>query len=74
MPIEYTLLKGKPWPATKCSNNGKCDCWQTEEPFMRGQVQSWWRRMLGLPYCAVICPILHNIVGWEKPEKKKRPF
>lgn len=35
--------------------------------FMRGQVQSTWRRLLRLAYCAVICHNCKQITGWEKP-------
>ena len=75
MPWEYALLKNKPCPTTDKCCSGLC------EPFMRGMVHSWWRKMLGMPYCAVICPISKEIIGWEKPEKKandsvlnRRPF
>jgi hypothetical protein len=68
MPIEYELLKNKHCAATDNCCANKC------EPLMRGCVQSGWRKFFGLPYCAVICPISKEIIGWEKPEKRKRPF
>ena len=70
MPIEYTQLKDKPWPSHIHCCGADTGCL----PFMRGMVQSWWRKLLGKPYCAAICPVTKEIVGWEKPEKKKRPF
>jgi len=70
MPIEYTLLKDKA-PPTGLSCD-QCDPFGGRELtprdlFMRGQVQSTWRRWLRLPYCAVICQGCKTIIGWEKP-------
>lgn len=63
MPPEYGKLLFKPEKYKACPN---CN----EEPFesmMRGLVQSWWRKMLGMEYCAVICLKCKEIVGMEKP-------
>lgn len=68
MPIEYTLLKGEPEPFTGCPKCGVV-------PFrsmMRGQVQSGWRKFVGLPYCCVICDSCEQIVGMECPPKEKQ--
>ena len=62
MPIEVELLKRAPLSREQCPKCG------AEFPdFLRGQVQSSWRRLLGLPYCAVICHKCKRIIGWEKP-------
>ncbi len=63
MPIEYTQLRDRPMTVIACHECG----WRLADPFMRGMVQSWWRRLLGMSYCAVICENCKNIVGWEKP-------
>ena len=62
MPIEYEQLKDRPIPKTDCLCGRVCG-----ELFMRGIVQSWWRKIFRLPYCAIICPKSKQIVGWEKP-------
>lgn len=62
MPIEYTLLKNKPYAVEVCPKCG------TKAPeFLRGLVQSTLRRFFRRPYCAVICHGCKNIIGWEKP-------
>lgn len=65
MPVEYTLLKDRPRP----DGMGKCPkcSWGHVQPFMRGMVQSSWRRLFGLGYCAVICDNCKEIIGWERP-------
>jgi len=62
MPSEYGELKNKIRPIARCPT---CGC--SFKPFMRGQVQSWWRRLLGRRYCAVICSHCKEVVGWERP-------
>lgn len=64
MPREFGLLKNEPNPAEFCPH-----CSSAFEPFMRGLVQSAWRRWLGLPYCSVICYACKDIVGHERPWK-----
>lgn len=65
MPIEYLLLKNAPYAREKCKR-----CGGPFPEFMRGIVQSRWRRLLHLPYCAVICHKCKNCIGWEKPAKR----
>lgn len=62
MPKEYALLKGYPYAFEECKK-----CGQAFPEFSRGMVQSWWRKKLRLPYCAVICHNCKEIIGWEKP-------
>lgn len=62
MPFEYTLLKNKPYAKERCQK-----CGQSFPEFLRGQVQSAWRKFFRLPYCAVICHACKEIIGWEKP-------
>ena len=62
MPKEYTLLKSYPYVFEECKK-----CGQGFPEFLRGMVHSWWRKKLGLPYCAVICHNCKEIIGWEKP-------
>lgn len=62
MPIEYSLLQNKPSPLERCPN-----CGHIFVPFLRGMVQSWWRKLFRRPYCAVICYACKEIVGHEKP-------
>jgi len=57
MPIEYDLLKNQPYAKEKCPR-----CGQLFPEFMRGMVQSWWRKKLRMRYCAVIC---HNCAARE---------
>ena len=62
MPTESWLLKGAPHTVKKCKHCG------AEHPdFLRGQVQSSWRRFFGLAYCAVICHKCKKLIGWERP-------
>ena len=62
MPIEYTQLKNRMPAFTACKLCGTMD-----PEFLRGQVQSDWRKFFKLPYCAVICHACKQIIGWEKP-------
>jgi len=62
MPIETVLLRQAPLPLQFCPK-----CRRRFEPFMRGEVQSFWRRLFGRPYCCVICRMCKEIVGYEKP-------
>lgn len=62
MPIEYVLLKNRPYAVEICRH-----CGEKAPEFLRGMVQSSWRKLLGLPYCAVICHACKNITGYEKP-------
>ena len=62
MPIEFSLLQHEPEPLSVCPN-----CRLPFESFLRGQVQSWWRKLLHMKYCAVICRECKEIVGHEKP-------
>lgn len=64
MPKEVDLLKSSPVFYSKCPK-----CWAPFHTFMRGEVQSWWRRFFDFPYCAVICLNCKNIVGWEHPHE-----
>lgn len=60
MPIEYELLKDKPYPFSVCPKCGK--------PFLRGTIQrrkkKWGKPQ---PYCALICSQCKEIVGHEEP-------
>ena len=62
MPMEVELLRGYPYARETCPK-----CGTPFPEFLRGQVQSDWRRWLRLPYCAVICHGCKEIIGWEKP-------
>jgi hypothetical protein len=62
MPIECEQLRNSPYAREKCKH-----CSAGFPEFMRGEVQSIWRRLLRLPYCAVICQKCKKITGWEKP-------
>lgn len=62
MPVEVTQLRDAPYAREKCPK-----CGQAFPEFMRGEVQSTWRRFFGLRYCAVICHRCKNIIGWEAP-------
>lgn len=64
MPIEYELLKDAPYEIKVCPN-----CHNSFEPFLRGLVQSTWRRILRMSYCTLICDKCKDIVGYEKPPK-----
>lgn len=65
MPIEYALLKDAPEPLEECP---KCHA-APFRAFMRGQVQSAWRKLWRRPYCCVICASCKEIVGYEKPNQ-----
>lgn len=62
MTVEYTQLKSQPYALEECKH-----CAEPFPEFLRGMVQSTWRRWLGLAYCAVICHKCKLITGWEKP-------
>lgn len=62
MPLEAETLRRYPYAREKCSK-----CGEPFPEFMRGQVQSTWRKFFGLPYCAVICHRCKQVIGWEKP-------
>lgn len=62
MPIECEQLRNAPFAREKCKH-----CGSGLPDFMLGQVQSTWRRLLRLPYCAVICHKCKKLTGWEKP-------
>jgi len=62
MPIECEQLRYAPPALKKCKH-----CGATHPDFMRGQVRSEWRRILRIPYCAVICSACKRITGWENP-------
>lgn len=62
MPIEWEQLRYAPPALKKCKY-----CSAPNPDFMRGEVQSTWRRILRLPYCAVICHRCKRLTGWEKP-------
>lgn len=70
MPIECLLLKNVPLPIQYCPDP---ECGAPNPDFMRGQVQSRWRRLLGLPYCCLICWECKAIVGYEKPPVDTTP-
>lgn len=63
MPAEYTLLKDAPVSLEACP---KCGA-KPFKPFMRGQVQSTWRKFWRRPYCCLICESCKEIVGYERP-------
>jgi len=65
MPIKCTLLRNYPYAREECPK-----CGAPFPEFMRGVVQSWWRRIFKLPYCAVICHKCKKIIGWEKPRSQ----
>lgn len=62
MPIECEQLRNAPYAKEECPK-----CGERFPEFMRGQVQSGWRRAIGLNYCAVICHGCKEVIGWEKP-------
>jgi hypothetical protein len=62
MPIEVEQLRYAPYAIESCKQ-----CGEQYPEFMRGQVQSVWRKFFFLPYCAVICHKCKQIIGWEKP-------
>ena len=61
MPLEFAQLKDHPCPFDRCPSCGA----EPFDQFMRGLVQSTWRRWLRLPYCAIICWNCKRIVGRE---------
>lgn len=63
MPVEYERLPGKPVTLDRCPS---CGMWPFF-PFLRGQVQSSWRKLLRRPYCCLICEHCKEVVGYEKP-------
>ena len=63
MPIECAQLRDAPLPLFYCPKCGVSPF----DPFMRGQVQSAWRKFFNRPYCCVICYACKEIVGYEKP-------
>jgi hypothetical protein len=65
MPSECTLLKHYPYALEICPK-----CGASFPEFLRGQIQRskrvlWilWKR----PYCAVICHVCKEVIGWEQP-------
>jgi hypothetical protein len=62
MPIEVLVLSARPEPMEFCPR-----CGSRFHSFLRGEVQTGWRKWLGLAYCAVICRACREIVGREKP-------
>lgn len=66
-PIEVEQLSGAPPRLEWCPI---CAC--PFLPFMRGQVQSWWRRLFNRPYCCLICWSCKRIVGYEHPDGRWR--
>jgi hypothetical protein len=62
MPIECAILEKYPYAKESCPK-----CSKAFPEFMRGQVQSRLRKILGLKYCAIICDGCKEIIGWEKP-------
>jgi hypothetical protein len=67
MPVECELLKDAPVPLEECPVCGE----NPFEPFLRGLVQRGTRGWCGFgrrrPYCALICSMCKNIVGYEEP-------
>ena len=65
MSAEYSQLLNKTPLRLNCP---KCGSGFTKgNAFMRGMVQSRWRKFFGRPYCAVICHSCKEIIDWEKP-------
>ena len=62
MPIECAMLERCPYAKEECPK-----CGQPFPEFLRGQVQSSWRKLFGMKYCAVICHKCKEVIGWEKP-------
>lgn len=70
MAIEYEILKDRQAPCLRCPK-----CWSRPFiPFLRGQVESPWRKFLGRPYMAVICTYCHEIVGHELTRKEVKEY
>lgn len=63
MPVEFLQLLYKLPTHAFCP---KCQA-KPFKPFMRGQVQSIWRKIFKRPYCAVICQDCKDIIDWEQP-------
>lgn len=63
MPVEYSLLKDRAVPIGFCPKCGTIPF----RPFLRGDIQSQWRKWLRRPYCCLICTVCKEIVGYEKP-------
>lgn len=62
MPIEVERLANQPVGLRRCPECGT----RPFNPFMRGQVQSQWRKFFGRPYCCLICETCKEIVGYEE--------
>ena len=79
---EYTLLKNADEPYYACPS---CGVRPFSSAGFRGCIQKtgwslWWTRVVswlrgtGRPkYCAVICDVCWDIVGYEAPTEEKRP-
>lgn len=67
MPIEYVALQDAPYAKEECQL-----CGARFPEALRGLVQRSKRSWLGFrrPYCAVICHVCFNIIGWEAPDEK----
>lgn len=63
MPIEFILLMKHPLSIEECP----CCNRSMNTYLMRGQVQSFWRKLFRRKYCAIICEYCKEIIGWEKP-------
>lgn len=67
MPIEVAMLRNAAVALTECPN-----CHATPfDPFLRGQIQrprrAWLFGKPRLCYCALICSMCKEIVGYEDP-------
>lgn len=62
MPWEFGALKDQSEPLERCPL-----CGASFESFLRGMVQSSWRKFFRIEYCAVICRACKEIVGYEHP-------
>lgn len=60
MNTEYVRLKDAPIPLETCPK-----CKAPFEPFLRGQVYSFWRSLFGRPSSCLICRVCKEIVGHE---------
>lgn len=63
MPIEFVLLANMPEPYDLCPK-----CGARFESFLRGMVQSQWRKFCKRPYCCIICSKCKDIIGYEYGE------
>ena len=65
MAKEFAMLKHAPYVFEICPA-----CGARFPEFLRGEVQRS-KRFLGFlwkrPYCAVICHVCKDIIGWEQP-------